>query len=108
MTNILKVSINYYIYNMKIIVFITLLMINVFSNDFNKVTQILVTVNGEKVESVLVEVDGRKLFTNEEGFVYVDLKPGKYEVKVVKDDHIQLFDIKGRNRNGFIQLKVEN
>ena len=96
---------------MKIITLIALLMINLSlfaKDDFNKVTQILITINGQKVESVLVEVDGRKLFTNEEGFVYVDLKPGKYEVKVIKDDNIQLFDIKVKNRNGFIQLKVED
>ena len=96
---------------MKIINLITLLMINLSlfaKDDFNKVTQILITINGQKIESVLVEVDGRKLFTNEEGFVYVDLKPGKYEVKVIKDDNIQLFDIKVKNRNEFIQLKVEN
>jgi hypothetical protein len=82
---------------MKIITLIALLMINLSlfaKDDFNKVTQILITINGQKIESVLVEVDGRKLFTNEEGFVYVDLKPGKYEVKVIKDDNIQLFDIK--------------
>lgn len=96
---------------MKIITLIALLMINLSlfaKDDFNKVTQILITINGQKIESVLVEVDGRKLFTNEEGFVYVDLKPGKYEVKVIKDDNIQLFDIKVKNRNEFIQLKVEN
>ena len=96
---------------MKIITLIALLMINLSlfaKDDFNKVTQILITINGLKIESVLVEVDGRKLFTNEEGFVYVDLKPGKYEVKVIKDDNIQLFDIKVKNRNEFIQLKVEN
>ena len=96
---------------MKIITLIALLMINLSlfaKDDFNKVTQILITINGQKIESVLVEVDGRKLFTNEEGFVYVDLKPGKYEVKVIKDDNIQLFDIKVKNRNGFIQLKVED
>ena len=96
---------------MKIITLIALLMINLSlfaKDDFNKVTQILITLNGQKIESVLVEVDGRKLFTNEEGFVYVDLKPGKYEVKVIKDDHIQLFDIKVNDSNGFIQLKVED
>lgn len=96
---------------MKIITLIALLMINLSlfaKDDFNKVTQILITINGQKIESVLVEVDGRKLFTNEEGFVYVDLKPGKYEVKVVKDDHIQLFDIKVNDSTGFIQLKVED
>ena len=95
---------------MKIITLIALLMINLSlfaKDDFNKVTQILITINGQKIESVLVEVDGRKLFTNEEGFVYVDLKPGKYEVKVVKD-HIQPFDIKVNDSTGFIQLKVED
>jgi uncharacterized membrane protein len=96
---------------MKIITLIALLMINLslFTNDdFNRVTQISITINGQKIESVLVEVDGRKLFTNEDGFVYVDLKPGKYEVKVVKDDHTQLFDIKVNDSTGFIQLKVED
>ena len=95
---------------MKIITLIIILMLNLtsFANDFDKVTQILITINGVKVESVLVELDGRKLFTNEEGFVYVDLKPGKYEVKVIKDDHIQLFDIKVNDNTSFIQLKVED
>lgn len=96
---------------MKIISIILFLIINISlfaNNDFNKVTQILVTINGDKVESVLVEVDGRKLFTNELGFVYVDLKPGKYEVKIIKDDHIQIFDIKINDNTGFIQLKVED
>ena len=96
---------------MKIIAFIAFLMINLslFANDdFNRVTKISITINGEKVESVLVEVDGRKLFTNEEGFVYVDLEPGKYKVKVVKDKHTQLFDIKVNDSTGFIQLKVED
>ena len=96
---------------MKIITLIALLMINLSlfaKDDFNKVTQILITINGQKIESVLVEVDGRKLFTNEEGFVYVDLEAGKYEVKVIKDDHIQLFDIKVKDSTGFIQLKVED
>ena len=82
---------------MKIITLIALLMINLSlfaKDDFNKVTQILITINGQKIESVLVEVDGRKLFTNEEGFVYVDLK--------------QLFDIKVNDSTGFIQLKVED
>ena len=69
------------------------------------------------MEAVIISVTSMLIDPNLDSPANVDAakmfrqKRQEYNKKlyeVIKDDNIQLFDIKVKNRNEFIQLKVEN
>jgi len=80
------------------------------STVFKSSTQIFVTdKDKEIVEAVLIEADGRKFYTGLDGAAYLDLKPGKYSVRLSKISYDDAeYEISVSDRASFIKLSIGN
>ena len=77
--------------------------------DFTRVVQVVVTEpNKETVEATLIEVGGKKFYTNFDGVAYLDLPPGKYVAKLSKISYEdQEYEIEIREKTAIIFLCIE-
>lgn len=68
--------------------------------------QLVVKMNGSVVDSAIVEIADQRLISDKLGIVNCNLIPGKYEVMVLKDDFIQLFEIRVTDTTNLIMLNI--
>lgn len=69
---------------------------------------VIVTINGQKSDSAIVEVGGEKFYTDKNGLTNLNLEVGVYEVKVSKGEHVQLFDVVINDNTSFMILEIED
>jgi hypothetical protein len=69
--------------------------------------QLIIKLDGERLDSALVEINGLKFISDSNGLINLKIETGVYELKITKDEHIQLFDVTIGDKTGFIILDIK-
>lgn len=101
---------------MKLFLFIIISLNSMFSSayTYNKLekyeeknVQIIIKIDGSNLDSAVVEINDLKFISDSNGVVNLKIETGEYEVKVVKGEYIELFDVVINDKTGFIILNIK-
>lgn len=70
--------------------------------------QFVIKLNGVVVDSAVVQVSNKNFISDSQGLVNLKLPPGSYDVIVIKNDIVQMFDVVINEKTSLIVLDIKN